>query len=224
MDNLTNKCPKCGKEMREGDAFCVFCGKRLVPTTGGGWWRIAAWPVGTILLFSLYPPRLGDDYVPAIFYMLALCIGLIAVFTIIRTLRRTEAGSPDRRQIIGPALSLLLVFFSIMEFSVDTSGSGYRMKGWNAMALSDLQNAKSVIETYHVDKKIYPKNLEETGFKSSSNNDYVRVEIIYTNTAPDKYRLTTSHTSGNKEYMCGSDDSVIYWRGKKEINGKWKQL
>lgn len=225
MDTLTNKCPKCGKEMREGDAVCGSCGKRLTPKIGGAWWRIAAWPVATLLLFFLYPPRLDEDFVPAIFYMLALCIGSIAAFTIIRTWHRADVGSPERQQIMGPALSLLLVFFTIVNTAVDTSGSGYRMKSMNAMALSDLRNAKAALETYYVVKRFYPKNLAETEFKSYSNDgNYVRVDIVYSRTAPDKYHLTSSHKSGNEEYMCSSDAPIIYQRHKKEPDEQWRPM
>ncbi len=54
-------------------------------------------------------------------------------------------------------------------------------------------------------------DAEETGFKTLSNQDFVRVEILYDRTAPDKFRLTTTHVNGDMEYRCSSDDFAIYW-------------
>jgi hypothetical protein len=86
-------------------------------------------------------------------------------------------------------------------------------------ALSDLRNARTAFETYYADKKNYPETLEATGFKSS-----VGVEVKYSRTAPDKYRLTTSHRSGDREYMCSSDGPAVYQRKKKEPSEEWQPV
>lgn len=191
--------------------------------TDGGWCQIASWPLVTIPAISLYPPRIAENYNTSIFYILVFCIALVAIAGTIITRQKIKNGSFSRRQIWGPVLSLLLVFFASLT-SVDSSGSDYRMKAFNIAALSDLKNTRTSLETYYADKKIYPKKVEEAGFESLSNRDSVRIDIIYSRTGSDKYRLTSSHVSGDREYMCSSDSPVIYHREKKGRPEEWRPM
>ncbi len=183
------------------------------------WLSIAAWPAGMILflilIFFRYPMRPDSDYTPAYFYIIAVGLGLVAVIVIVKK-SHGRADAHDRHRTKCPVISLVVAIIVLLAMLGAPARPDYRMKGWNAMALSELHNAQAAIETYHAEKKIYPSSLQDAGFKAVSNQDSVRVEIIYTRIAPDKYSLTSAHVNGDKEYRCGSESTVIQQRRKNK--------
>ena len=48
------------------------------------------------------------------------------------------------------AILAILVAIAIPRFSA------YRMKAYNAAALSDLKNVRSIIDSYYIENKFYP--------------------------------------------------------------------
>jgi hypothetical protein len=132
MDQSTGKCPRCGKGVGTEDKFCASCGGPVMIKTDGGWRQVAAWPVLTIMAILVYPPRLGEDYKPVIFYNLASCIAFVAIVGTIITRRKVKDGSFSRGQIWGPVLSLFLVFITVLNSLWTRQGetTGLRLTTW----------------------------------------------------------------------------------------------
>jgi len=137
---------------------------------------------------------------------------------------RTKVGMA--RKIFKPLGMLAGIAAIILVIWVATfSPSGYRVKGYNAMAKADLRNTKVCVEAYIDKERQVPETLEKSGCPPVS--DYV--DLTYTRTGPDKYQMNAWHKNyaafkESREYMTTSRDPIVYWRIKGEPAGQWEKM
>jgi len=84
---------------------------------------------------------------------------------------------------VGFTLIELLVTIGILSILVAIAifnYQNYRVRAFDIAAKSDLKNATTVLETYHLDNDIYPANYSDllaNGFKFSKNVCFTRYDL-----------------------------------------------
>jgi len=97
--------------------------------------------------------------------------------------------------------------------------AAYRMKAYDATALSDLKKAKINVDAYIANKGRLPNTLVETGMKPS-----VNVELSYEKNDNNGYVIISVHSNGDKTYLATSDSNEIRWKHKKDENTQFIPL
>lgn len=106
--------------------------------------------------------------------------------------------------IIGVLISVVLVTAILAAIAIPQFSS-YRMKAYNAAALTDLRNARNSCDSFYATNNRYPQTLEETEFIPSKN-----VNVSYgLVTADNYYIITAGHAQGSKVYRISSNSSEI---------------
>jgi len=114
----------------------------------------------------------------------------------------------------GVAGTGILAAIAIPQFAA------YRMKAYDATALSDLKKAKSNVEACIVNKGRLPKTLDEIGVKPSAD-----IELSYEKGDNNKdYVIISVHSKGDKAYLATSDSNEIRWKHKKVENAQFMPL
>ena len=90
--------------------------------------------------------------------------------------------------------------------TAETQLAEYRIKSYNAAALSNLKNAKTSLEAYFADHQQYPGSLADTQFKASEG---VTVTCEH---APQGYACVSKHRDGNHLYATMYNDAFIRTR------------
>lgn len=112
-----------------------------------------------------------------------------------------------------------IVFIGILSAIAIPQFSSYKIKGYNSSAISDLRNAKTIVETYLIDNGKLPESLEITGFKNA-----IGVETIYNKVNKNEYLIISDHKNGTMLYKTTSNDLKIYQRQKNDKKGQFIEL
>ncbi len=102
--------------------------------------------------------------------------------------------------------------------------ASYQKRGYDSAADSDLRNARTCIEAYFADNQQYPDTLAKAQEMEKCGPSSPNVNLVYESKGQGQYRLTITHQKGEREFKCGSDDSEIYWRSKKDPNAQWEKM
>jgi Tfp pilus assembly protein PilE len=101
-------------------------------------------------------------------------------------------------------------FVGLMVHTSMNQFSEYRVKSFNAAALSDLRNAKTTVEAYYADNSKYPTSLPEPSYVSKESK---AVHIVYRlKVDGQQYTITSEHENGNKTYASNSEKPQIFFK------------
>ncbi|WP_223913314.1 DUF2628 domain-containing protein [Geobacter sp. AOG1] len=115
--------------------------------------------------------------------------------------------------LIGIALLGIIAAIAIPQFAA------YRTKSFNAAALSELKNARTCVDTYYAEHKVYPDSLEQANFRKTQD-----IDVHFNDVATDKYTLVAMHPKGDKEFAAKSDVPDLLCRSNKNKDSEFVPL
>lgn len=115
--------------------------------------------------------------------------------------------------LVGVAIVGILAAIAIPQFAA------YRIKSYNAGAMSELQKARMSVETYRSEHQAYPDNLEQANYRKMP-----EIDVHFSDRATDKYTIIATHSKGDREFATKSDSTNFLYRLSREKDGKFKPL
>jgi type IV pilus assembly protein PilA len=112
--------------------------------------------------------------------------------------------------LFGIAIMGILAAIAIPQFAA------YRMKAYNATAITELRNAKTSVDNYYVEHRVYPDTLEQVNYKKPE-----KVDVHFSELQADKYTIVSAHQNGDKEYAAKSDSSSLLYRSRRDQAGEF---
>jgi type IV pilus assembly protein PilA len=116
--------------------------------------------------------------------------------------------------VLAPLLGIF--FLGILSAIAIPQFHSYRIKAYNATAITELRNAKTSVDNYYVEHRVYPDTLEQANYKKPE-----KVDVHFSELQADKYTIVSLHQNGDKEYAARSDSSSLLYRSKKDEAGEF---
>jgi type IV pilus assembly protein PilA len=115
--------------------------------------------------------------------------------------------------LVGIAILGILAAIAIPQFAA------YRMKSFNAAALTELKNAKTCVDNYYVEHKVYPDSLEQANYTKRQD-----IDVHFDDRRADRYTIVAAHQKGDKEYAARSDMPDLLCRSSREKDSEFVPL
>ncbi len=132
-----------------------------------------------------------------------------------RAVEMTRAGGVNNIALVLVPL-FGIVFIGIVAAVAIPQFASYRMKSYNATAITELRNVKTSVESYYAEHGVYPDSLEQ--INCPRNKD---VDVHFSEIAPNKYTIVAAHLHGDKEYATKSDTPDLLCRSNKEKDSEF---
>jgi Tfp pilus assembly protein PilE len=114
-----------------------------------------------------------------------------------------SGGTGSAGLIVGGLVGGVMVIAILAAIAIPQF-SAYRMKAYNAAALSDLRNARTSCEAFFVDHQRYPETLNEAAFQSAQG-----VQVSYERIDDRNFIILSKHANGTKLYQMTSNGVEI---------------
>ena len=152
--------------------------------------------------------QFGAGILVLIFWGLSGALGALAgAFT--SAVRATLVGGRGWEKAVALLIFAIPLFFFWYNTWESVVRAGYLPK--NCAAQAELRNAKTCLEAYYMDNRIYPASFDQTGCTQAKD-----VEIEYVRTSPDKCKLRSltrrqTRNTGviRKRHLSGGDTKTI---------------
>ncbi|HYA87298.1 MAG TPA: hypothetical protein VEI57_09580 [Nitrospirota bacterium] len=131
----------------------------------------------------------------------------------------TVTGGVGSAPWVISAIMVIIAIIAILAVIATPQFTSYRMKAYNAVALADLQKAKSSCELFTLKNNRIPETLEETGFMPLKN-----VEVTFTKVDDKTYNIYARHKKGSKIYESSSDSLVFFERDSSSEKNPWSPI
>jgi len=132
---------------------------------------------------------------------------------------------PLPRMVIGSTLAAMVLLTVLLATAIAIPQfAAFHERAYNAAAQSDLRNARTWAEAYYADHSKYPETIYKAEKDFPAFQHSQGVDLVYERLTQDKYRITSTHKKGDREFKANSDEAGIYWREKKDRPGEWKVM
>lgn len=115
--------------------------------------------------------------------------------------------------LVGVAIVGILAAIAIPQFAA------YRVKSYNAAAMSELQKARISVETYRLEHQAYPDNLEQANYQRVP-----EIDVHFSDRTTDNYTIIATHSKGDREFAAKSDSTNFLYKLRREKDSEFKPL
>lgn len=115
--------------------------------------------------------------------------------------------------LIGVAILGILAAIAIPQFAA------YRIKSYNSVAMTELQKARTSVDTYYAEHRAYPESLEQAHYTQMPG-----IDVHFDDRTMDRYTLVATHVRGDREYAAKSDGSGFSYRLNREKGSEFRPL
>jgi Zn-dependent protease with chaperone function/Tfp pilus assembly protein PilE len=129
-----------------------------------------------------------------------ICAWILALF-----IPRFGCGGAIGGLILIVAISGILAAIAVPQFNT------YRTSALNSAAVNELKNAKTSVESYYVEYRVYPETLEQAKYVRKT----PKVDVRFSDRTAGRYTIIATHQDSDKEYAVRSESSDLLCRSKK---------
>ena len=144
-----------------------------------------------------------------------------------------KVGSSNTAVIIIAAVFGSIFIIGILAAIAIPQFSTYRVKGYNAAAISDCKNLKTSLEAYYADHQTYPDDMKrlnyvaskdvEIGYSPNCNSTYNQYTYS-AETSCNGYGIAAFHKQGDRIMVANSSKPQIFFKLKSEPDDKYRPL
>ena len=125
---------------------------------------------------------------------------------------------------VAAMVGVLLICGILAAIAIPQFAS-FKTQGNNAAARAGLHNMRTCVEAFYSDHYEYPASIEELAKTDSSCGQVSQgVQVKYEKFADGRYRMTSSHPQGNKDYLVKSEEAGMFIRNKDNVESAWEPL